>query len=583
MRKEKFAFYSFLILVTTVFELYLFLNRNAWSGLILVLVTAFIIRLYWKKTRKGGRAVIAMFILFALISFISLPKEKLVPATYEGANRTGKIKVKEGRLTGVYNKDGSVEVYAGIPYAKAPVGDLRWKEPKNPEKYKGVLRADHFQPMAMQKRTNRVVSSATDIFFYHNVTRTIKNRYVPKMSEDCLYLNIWKPRGPQKKLPVVFYIHGGSLTTGQAWWEDYNGESYAKNDVIFVNFSYRLGALGFYADENLASESPNGTTGMYGFLDQLKALDWVRANIEKFGGDPDNITIAGESAGASSVNAMCTSPLAKGKFKYAISESSSITAKNPPHSYMDIKTAIKQGKSLRDELGAKKPKDLRKLSAEDIANTNTKYGTLNAMTNDGYALTKSPYESYMAGENNEKALLTGYNKEDGDFFLLLESKTDKDNYADKIKKSYPKGYEEILKLYPAKTDEEAVKNFKIIYNAGTFGYGHDVWSRLASEREPVYRYYFTKENKSIGSNHTGELPYAYGNIGKAPYLYDSSDKKLCETMTSYWINFAKTGNPNGKGLPEWEPYSSGKVLELGSKIKMISDPNDKLYRIFDQE
>ena len=297
MRKEKFAFYSFLILVTTVFELYLFLNRNAWSGLILVLVTAFIIRLYWKKTRKGGRAVIAMFILFALISFISLPKEKLVPATYEGANRTGKIKVKEGRLTGVYNKDGSVEVYAGIPYAKAPVGDLRWKEPKNPEKYKGVLRADHFQPMAMQKRTNRVVSSATDIFFYRNVTRTIKNRYVPKMSEDCLYLNIWKPRGPQKKLPVVFYIHGGSLTTGQAWWEDYNGESYAKNDVIFVNFSYRLGALGFYADENLASESPNGTTGMYGFLDQLKALDWVRANIEKFGGDPDNITIAGESAG----------------------------------------------------------------------------------------------------------------------------------------------------------------------------------------------------------------------------------------------------------------------------------------------
>ncbi|MBF1193746.1 MAG: carboxylesterase family protein, partial [[Eubacterium] sulci] len=172
MRKEKFAFYSFLILVTIVFELYMFLNRNAWSGLILVLVTAFIITLYWKKTRKGGRAVIAMFILFALISFISLPKEKLVPATYEGAKRTGKIEVKEGRLTGVYNKDRSVEVYAGIPYAKAPVGDLRWKEPKNPEKYKGVLRADHFQPMAMQKRTNRVVSSATDIFFYHNVTRT---------------------------------------------------------------------------------------------------------------------------------------------------------------------------------------------------------------------------------------------------------------------------------------------------------------------------------------------------------------------------------------------------------------------------
>src|SRR3712207_3201701 len=268
----------------------------------------------------------------------------------------------------------SVEVYAGIPYAKPPIGDLRWKEPQDPEKYDGILEADHFAPMSMQKLSNIVSSSIIDIILYHNYSRIASQRYIPKMSEDSLYLNIWKPsnhKSTDKKLPVVFYIHGGSLATGQSWWQDYSGESYAKEGVIFITFAYRLGAMGFYADKQLAKESPNSTTGMYGFLDQVKALEWVNKNIENFGGDKYNITIAGESAGSSSVNAMCTSPLAKGMFKRAIAESSSITALKPAHSYMDINEALARGESIRKELNVSSIEDLRNVSAEKIANTKT--------------------------------------------------------------------------------------------------------------------------------------------------------------------------------------------------------------------
>ena len=198
MKIRRIIFYIFLVIFTIICETYLFLNRNAWLGLGLVLVTSIVCGIYRHKTKRGGSAFLGLVIISVLATFISLPKEKLVPATYEGAKETSQIKVAEGKLTGVYNRDESVEVYAGIPYAKAPVGDLRWKEPQDPDKYEGLLKADHFKPMAMQKRQNSLISTASDVLFYHNVTRTIKNRYLPKMSEDCLYLNVWKPAGDKK-------------------------------------------------------------------------------------------------------------------------------------------------------------------------------------------------------------------------------------------------------------------------------------------------------------------------------------------------------------------------------------------------
>jgi len=568
-----------------VIEMYQFLNRNAWIGLILTGALFLVYIAFRKRLKKKNLGFLGLVLISLGITILTGPRENLVPATYEEAEKTQTVRVNEGELRGVYNKDKSVEVYAGIPYAKPPVGNLRWKEPQDPKKYEGILEADHFAPMSMQKKSNVVGSSIIDMVFYHNYSRTINTRYIPKMSEDSLYLNIWKPSNHEKtdkKLPVVFYIHGGSLTSGQSWWPDYNGEPYAKQDVIFVTFAYRLGAMGFYADEQLAKESPNSTTGMYGFLDQVKALEWVNKNIENFGGDKSNITIAGESAGSSSVNAMCTSPLAKGLFKRAIAESSSITALKPAHSYMDIREALARGESLRKELNASSIEDLRKVPAEKIANTKTEYGILNAMTNDGYGLKKSPYETYMAGENNEKSLLMGYNDRDGDLFMVGGGKVTADNYDEKLKELYPIDYKKLVDLYPAKNDEDAKENLAKIYTAGTFGYGHEVWSNLASKRVPVYRYLFTKSNKTVGSNHTGELYYAYGSMDQAPYLFDESDRELGRIMMGYWINFAKTGNPNGKGLVRWDEYDGTRVMEFGRNVKMIEDTFKPIYRVLEK-
>lgn len=576
-------YYFFLVLTLLLTDLYLFLNRNLWISLLFTFIALILFILLHKKYLKGILGFLCFVVVMVAIVLLTSAPKKLKPATFEGAKITDPIHVTEGTLTGVYNQDESVEVYAGIPYAQAPVGDLRWKEPQDALPYDEVLAADHFAPMSMQKQTNQAISSLSEIIFYHNINRTIHDRYTPMMSEDSLYLNIYKPSGNKENLPVVFYVHGGSLTTGQSWWEDYNGESFAKNDVIFVTFGYRLGALGYYADENLQVESPNHTTGMYGFLDQVKALQWVNENIENFGGDSSNITIAGESAGSSSVNALSTSPLTKGLFKYAIAESSSITAKTPAHSYMNFDQAIALGQSLRDDLHAYTPEELRNVPAEKIANTSTTYGTINAMTNDGYALTKSPYETYLANEQNEQALLTGYNEHDGDFFMLLSGNINAKNYAEKIQESYPDIADQLLQMYPATTDSQAKENYTTIYNAYTFGYGHHVWSNLASQNEPVYRYYFTKENGSIGSNHTGELPYAYGNLWVNPSAYNDSDYALSNTMMHAWIQFAKTGNPNSPDFNLWQQYSNNNVIEFGEQVRMIQDPNIAIYQLLDSK
>src|SRR3712207_5103105 len=213
----------------------------------------------------------------------------------------------------------------------------------------------------------------------------------------------------------------------------------------------------------------------------------------------------------------------------------------------------------------------RDWSSDVCSSDLTEYGILNAMTNDGYGLKKSPYETYMAGENNEKSLLMGYNDRDGDLFMVDGGKVNADNYVEKLKEMYPIDYKKIVDLYPAKNDEDAKENLAKIYTAGTFGYGHEVWSNLASKRVPVYRYLFTKSNKTVGSNHTGELYYAYGSIDQAPYLFDESDRELGRIMMGYWINFAKTGNPNGKGLVRWDEYDGTRVMEFGRNVKMIED------------
>ena len=350
--------------------------------------------------------------------------------------------------------------------------------------------------------------------------------------------------------------------------------------------------FGYLADEELAAESPNGTTGNYGLLDQIQALKWVKENIEAFGGDPDNITIAGESAGSSSVNAICVSPLAEGLFRRAIGESSGITAIRPYHTFRPLNSALDMGRKIKEEFGAKNISELRAVDAEKLVNT--KY-TNSAMTVDGYAITEQPYLTYERGLNHEEALLNGFNTHEADLFMLF-NKVSSDNYEKVVSSVLGEYAAEAVKLYPPEEVDpryqyiverggDAKGSCNKIYTAGWFTYSHYTWSRyLEGQGRPVWQYYFSKDNGAWGSNHAGEMPYCYGNLFRNANLYDDSDMELSERMMNYWVNFAKTGDPNGEGLPKWEAYRPEEcnVMEFGDNCGMVTDPYSDLYPLFDK-
>ena len=480
----------------------------------------------------------------------------------------------------MYNADKSVEVFAGIPYAKPPVGELRWKEPQDAEPWDGVLLADRFAPMGMQPRNLPIYYSLAQIIGYHDYKITLDDNYTEPVSEDSLYLNIRKPAGKLSKAPVLVYVHGGSLQTGQPWYADYSGEGLAKEGVITVNMGYRLGIFGYFADEELAAESANGTTGNYGMLDQIKALEWVRDNISAFGGDPNNVTLAGESAGAASVSALCTSPLAKGLFRRVILESSTTASVHPPHSFRTLDEALETGKATKEKLGCSTVAELRALSAEQLVDEAQVH---HHMTVDGYALTETPYESYQKGIHNEEAILHGYNEEESAAFIMFDRANMK-NYEQKIRAYFGEYSDDLLKLYPASTDEEADLYWAEIYGAVFFDYPHYCLNRLAVQNDiPVYEYLFAKKNGRIGNWHSGEEVYCYGNIPDDSTLYDSRDRELSAQMLGYWKSFSENGDPNAGGLPEWkENRGSDSVMYFGDTTEMMSEREHALFEILDK-
>lgn len=557
-----------------------------WILLVLLFAAFYVFRTTKLKDKKKGirfLSWIALLFLCGIILWVSWPPVRLIPAVNtKNPVKTDIIHVNQGDLTGVLTKDQEVEVFAGIPYAKPPVGDLRWKEPQPADPWNGVLEADHFAPMSMQTQNLPIYNSLAQIIGYHDYQISLNDNYREPVSEDSLYLNIWRPaKTDNSRLPVLVYIHGGSLQTGQPWYQDYSGEGLARKDVIVVNMGYRLGIFGFYADPALAAESPNHTTGNYGLLDQIMALQWVKDNIAAFGGDPENITISGESAGSACVSALCTSPLAKGLFRRVILESSTIAAPKPAHSFRLLDEAFETAQITKNRLKAETLNDLRALPAEKIAG---EMAIHHHITIDGYVLTETPYESYQKGIFNEEAQLQGFNRQEGAPFIIFSNANMK-NYEQKIRASFEEPYaDQILALFPAQTDTQAKQNWADIYTAVLFTYGHYCLGREAAENHiPCYMYHFTKENGRLGSWHSGEEVYFYNNIPDNSALYTAKDRALSQTISDYMINFIKTGDPNGKNLPRWNLFTgSGPVLELGDTIKETESPYLELYKILDQ-
>jgi len=634
-------FYFLIILITILYIAVLELSKNiliSWIIAVVACAAMICYRAYCKKKYDASRgsvfgnihgygpenkrrdmrirAVGALF-LFVLVMaanyFFTKPPVRRVPVVdNKKPDVTTVVTIDQGQLTGVYNKDHTVKAYGGIPYAKPPVGELRFREPQAPDKWEGVRACDHFGPMAMQPRSSVIYDSIARIVGYHDYRLKFGDEYVEDMSEDCLYLNIFAPeKETDDLLPVVLYIHGGSLTTGKPSYTEYRGEDLAKKGVVYVNCAYRLGVFGYYAAEDLRKESPNGTTGNYGLLDQIAALNWVYNNIKAFGGDPRRITIAGESAGASSVNAICASPLAKGKFQYAIAESSSVLPKEPFHTFRYFEDAIATGDAVRSEFRVETSEELRSIPAKELVTTITDNS---AMTVDGYAITQQPYLTYEQGKNNEKALLNGFNVKEADAFLLDDEAT-KENYVELLADDIGDYAEELAQVVPYNLPQrdqhiiidklgEAKGALNVAYSAMWFTYPHYVWNNyLVKQGVPAYEYYFTKTNNVLTNYHAGELPYAYGNLWRHPGLYDDSDYELSEIMQSYWVNFIYNGDPNGnyrqadvpgdgdyntevmdKPLPVWEMRDKGqdKLLQLDTTIQMIDDPNLEIYKVIDK-
>ncbi len=563
---------------------FLELNKHTLPGW--VLFTILTAGMIWagvgpaKKMKRPGRALcpLGYLALCAVILLASWPPVKRVPASDgESVHRTAVYATAGGDVRGVVLQSG-VELFAGVPYAAPPVGDLRWKKPRDAEKWSGVLECDSFAPMSMQSQSLPIVDSLSQIIGYHDYSFSLKDDYRQARSEDSLYLNIWRPSGEVEGAPVAVYIHGGSLKTGQPWYRDYSGEGFAKDGIIVVNMGYRLGVFGFLCTEEMLREE--GTGGNFGLLDQIKALEWVRDNIASFGGDPHNVTLIGESAGAVCVDALCASPLAEGLFKRAILESSTLSSVSPPHSFRSLDAALSSGAALMQRYGCTGLDDLRRIPAEKLAGGQE---TEHHVTVDGFVLTDTPHALRMRGIHNEEALLHGYNAEESGPFILF-SRADLKNYEGKVRAWAGSAADEILRLYDPATDAEADEYWARIYGAVFFNYPHYCLDRLAKKTgEPAWEYLFARDNGRLGCWHSGEMVYAFGTIPEDSRLYTEEDRRLSDMMHAFWCGFIRNGDPNSGGFSGFEQSpDSSSVMVFGTDAGMAAEPDLALYGILDR-
>jgi para-nitrobenzyl esterase len=462
---------------------------------------------------------------------------------------TDPVRVEQGQLSGVAGNDPGVRVFKGIPFAAPPVGDLRWRAPKPAADWPGIRKADQFSATCMQ-------TPYPEGSLYRSEAQPV--------SEDCLYLNIWTAaKSASDKRPVMVWIHGGAFTRGSGSTPAYNGEMLAKKGVVLVTINYRLGIFGFFAHPELTQESEHHSSGDYGILDEVAALEWVQKNIAAFGGDPKRVTIFGESAGSWAVNVLVASPLTKGLFQRAIGESGanfSVMAK-----LADLeKTAARLG-SLPD---------LRAKSAEDILKTAGAF----SVNVDGWLLPTDVLTIFENGRQNDVPVLIGSNADEGTAFM--PAKITVTALQSTAKQRFGANADRFLEIYPASSDEEAWKASAHLMRDSTFGLQMRTWARMQTKtgKAPAYLYYFSRVPPGLeryGAFHASEISYVFGTPDIGKRTWQDADHKLSDAMSSYWVNFASTGNPNGPGVPAWPAYDEKKDLALGhgDQIEPIQVPN----------
>ena len=477
------------------------------------------------------------------------------------------VSVEGGLASGVPGKDPSILTFKGIPFAAPPVGDLRWRAPKPVLAWKGVRRADKFSASCIQ---NIVTERKpwTFEFMTHG-----------EISEDCLYLNVWTAaKSEAERRPVFVYLYGGGFAEGSGAVPVYDGEGLARKGLVVVTLNYRTGVLGFLAHPELTSESDHRASGNYGLLDQLAALEWVHENIAHFGGDPKRVTIAGQSAGGMSVHDLTASPLGKGLFQRAIVESggSSIDRVGISLSARSLAEAEAAGQKFAESKGAKSLAELRAMSWKMLTESESGPSLRFAPIVDGYLLPAQVREIIAEGKQNDVPTLTGANTGELGGFGPPQGPVTAESFRTQARKRYGAAADEFLKLYPASNDEESrlAQRESVRDQALVSMY---LWARERSKtaKTKVYEYLWDHalpgpDADRFGAFHTSEVPYVLDTLYMSDRPFADRDRRIAGMMSSYWANFAATGDPNGKGLAAWAAVSEKpEIMEVGDKTQPI--------------
>jgi para-nitrobenzyl esterase len=501
-----------------------------------------------------------------------------VMAAQDAAASSETVVTDAGPVEGTASADSKVRIFKGLPFAAPPVGALRWKAPQPVASWTEVRKATEFGARCMQAHIY------DDMIFRDNGP-----------SEDCLYLNVWTPAtSAQDHVPVMVWIYGGGYSAGAASEPRQDGEVLAKKGVVVVSMNYRLGIFGFFSHPELTKESPHSASGNYGLLDQVAALEWVRKNIAAFGGDPSNVTIFGESAGSFSVSALMASPLSEGLFQRAIGESGAFFGSTL--GALPLAEAEAADQKFADSIGQHSLEALRAYPADKLLEDSRKPGMIRFRPNiDGYFLPDYVRSIFASGNQSKVPLLAGWNADEGDFESIFEKAAPTAaNFVERVHALYGDHAGELLKLYPAATDDQAKRSAQDL--AGDQFIAFSTWKwidmQLANGNSRVYRYEFDdappspkdSTEPSRGAYHSAEIEFVFEALSSKNLPWRPADEKLSDLMSSYWTNFAKTGDPNGKGLPHWPEYSGKdryEVMHLSAIPHSDPDAHRRRYEFLD--
>lgn len=481
----------------------------------------------------------------------------------EGQAQFNPVRTENGLVSGL--QSGTIHIFKGIPFAAPPVGDLRWKAPQPAQNWSGVRKCEQFSASPIQPKP---------VPFYCWTEEFIAPP--EPLSEDCLYLNVWTgAKSAKEKRPVLVWIYGGGFSSGSAACAIYDGEEMAKKGVVYVSINYRVGALGFMAHPELSKEQ-NNASGNYGLLDQIAALKWIQKNIAAFGGDPNNVTIAGQSAGSMSVNCLVASSLAKGLFHRAIAQSGGMLSNRIPTS---LANAEKVGETFQQKANATSLAELRKKTPEELLTASQGMGAMRfGVTLDGNVLPTDIYNHFKTGKHNDVSLMAGWVTGDGG--LLNGQPLSAEKFKQQSQEKYGADAAAFLSLFPANTDDEAKATQSKVGLLSFAAMSAHLWAGFNQHKAYLYEFTHVPPDKpnfpNYGAFHTSEVPYTLHTLHLWNRPWQALDRQLENNIADYWVNFATTGNPNGKGLPEWKSYDkqAGVILELGDQIQ----PRAGLYK-----